>query len=133
MKIYKSKKDTWLMLITYLSSLVCLFASAFVFSDEISIQNIIIATLIFFVGCLFPLWLVTSLVYKINETMLIIICGPFRWRIEISSIKSITPSTDFLSSPALSLDRLLIVYDDGKSVLVSPQNKEGFIADLGAS
>ena len=35
------------------------------------------------------------------------------------------------SSPALSLDRLLIVYGVGKVVLVSPKDKEGFVSALG--
>jgi hypothetical protein len=38
-----------------------------------------------------------------------------------------TESRSPFSSPALSLDRLQIDYGAGKSILISPADKEGFI------
>jgi hypothetical protein len=35
-----------------------------------------------------------------------------------------------LSSPALSLDRLKIDYSDARSIMISPEDRERFLADL---
>lgn len=131
MKIYKSKQDLWLMLIIYISSLISLCASVYVLTVELSVTTVLISVLIFSVGGLMQVWLVFSLRYKIDDTFLRISCGPFKWQIEISSIQSVVPTTDMISSPALSLDRLLITYGSGKVVLVSPEDKEGFLGSLG--
>jgi hypothetical protein len=131
MKVFKSKQDTWLIAVIYLSSLICIFASAYVLFEGVSVTNIIIAALTSLIGGIFPIWLIVSLRYTIDDKTLDIKCGPFNWRIELSSIKSVEPSSDMASSPALSLDRLLIVYGVGKVVQVSPNDKEGFISALG--
>ncbi|CUS47551.1 MAG: Bacterial PH domain [Idiomarinaceae bacterium HL-53] len=130
MKIFKSKQDVWLIAVLYLSGFICFFGSTYVLFEGISITNIIIATFTSLVGG-FQIWLMVSLRYLIDEKMLKIICGPFRWSIELTSIKSVEPSSDMASGPALSLDRLSIVYGVGKVVLVSPLDKEGFISALG--
>jgi hypothetical protein len=133
MKIFKSKRDPWLVVVIYLNSFICFLASAYVLTEGVSAPNIIIATLTSFIGGIFPIWLIISLRYMIDRKMLSITCGPFSWEIELSSIRSVEPSNEMTSSPALSLDRLLIVYGVGKAVLVSPKDKEGFIHALGIS
>ena len=52
--------------------------------------------------------------------------------IDINKITKIVPTRSILSSPAVSLDRLEIFYNKYDSVLVSPKDKEGFIAGLKA-
>ncbi len=66
--------------------------------------------------------------YEVTSREVIARSGPFRWRIEIDGIESIRPSQSVISSPALSLDRLEIRYAGGKTLLVSPQDREGFLA-----
>ncbi len=51
------------------------------------------------------------------------------WRVPIAKIRSITPTRSALSSPALSLDRLRIIYDGGQ-IMVSPAEKGRFISAL---
>lgn len=46
------------------------------------------------------------------------------------SIKNISETRNPISSPALSLDRLEIVYNRFDSVLISPADKIDFIAEL---
>lgn len=61
---------------------------------------------------------------------LIIKCGYFySLDIEIDKIEKVKKSTKLTNAPALSSDRFEIKYLD-KKVLVSPQNKEGFLEDL---
>jgi hypothetical protein len=52
--------------------------------------------------------------------------------IDIHKITKIVPSRSILSSPAVSLDRLEVFYNKYDSVLVSPGDKVGFIAELKA-
>jgi hypothetical protein len=51
-------------------------------------------------------------------------------KIDIGSIKKIVPIKNMLSAPALSMDRLEIFYNQDNSVLVSPEDKAGFIEHL---
>ena len=51
----------------------------------------------------------------------------------MGGIREVRPTTNPLSAPALSLDRLRIDYEEGgrvRSLLVSPKDKEGFLQEL---
>ena len=72
-----------------------------------------------------------STYYVIDGDTLLIRCSMITWRVPIREITSITPTHSALSSPALSLDRLRIEYDN-KEILVSPADKQRFIAALRA-
>jgi hypothetical protein len=59
--------------------------------------------------------------------------GPFRWRIPLAAIVSVTPTRNPLSSPACSLDRLRITHRGPRGergLLVSPASKTGFLDAL---
>jgi hypothetical protein len=68
--------------------------------------------------------------YTLTESELRIVSGPFRWRIPLQEIRSVTPTRNPLSSPALSLDRLRIEYGNGNWIMVSPRDKERFLKEL---
>lgn len=85
----------------------------------------------------FIAWIVTGTSYTLAGRELIVRCGPFRWRIDVSDIRSITPARGIgvrirssRSSPALSMDRLEIIYGGGKSLMISPAEKETFLKDI---
>ena len=82
------------------------------------------------IGVGLPVWLFTSTYYKLNPGVLLVRCGPFTFNVPLEEITSITSSTSVLSSPALSLDRLRIHYGQGKSLMISPRDKEKFLRDL---
>jgi hypothetical protein len=66
--------------------------------------------------------------YTIEGTDLKIQCGFFKTApIDITSIQSIAETNNPLSSPALSLDRLLIRYAERRQVMISPKDKAAFI------
>ncbi len=50
--------------------------------------------------------------------------------IDINTIRKIETTKSVLSSPALSLDRLEVFYNKYDSVMISPQNKDAFVAQL---
>jgi hypothetical protein len=70
--------------------------------------------------------------YTINEdNTLRVKCGFFvNLLIDINQIRKIEFTRSVLSSPALSLDRIEIFYNKFDSVIVSPENKLEFIAQL---
>jgi hypothetical protein len=66
--------------------------------------------------------------YTIDGTQLRIRCGFFKTApIDITLIQSIAETNNPLSSPALSLDRLLIRYAERRQVMISPKDKVAFI------
>lgn len=69
--------------------------------------------------------------YTVDKGILRIVSGPFRWTIGIDQIGSVTQSRSPWSSPALSLDRLLIRYGRGRRIMVSPADKHGFLRAIG--
>lgn len=81
-----------------------------------------VAVLVLIVGML------RSTRYEVTGREVIAYSTPFRWRIEIESIESIRPSRSPASSPAMSLDRLEIRYGGGRTLLVSPEDREGFLS-----
>lgn len=65
--------------------------------------------------------------YEIVGTDLLVRSGPLKWTIPVADIQEITPSRNILSAPALSLDRLKIRFGKRMFVLVSPEDKDGFL------
>lgn len=87
------------------------------------------AVLVLLIGA-FLVYLLVSTRYTLTPQELLIESGPIRKRVLLSSIVSITPSRNPISSPALSLDRLEIRYGTYDSVLISPAYTAGFLATL---
>lgn len=83
------------------------------------------------IGVGLPLWLLFRTGYTLEPTQLRVRSGPFSWKVPLADIRSITPTRNPLSSPALSLDRLMIEHARGR-VMISPADKEGFLRDLEA-
>lgn len=68
--------------------------------------------------------------YLVRSDSLRIVSGPFKWTVPLADIREITPTRNPLSSPALSMDRLKIAYGKKKFVLVSPDDKDGFLRSI---
>ncbi len=82
-------------------------------------------------GAGFLLWMLYGTSYTFSPGGLRIRCGPFGILVPLSQIGSVVPSRNMLSSPACSLDRLLISYRQGRrKLLVSPEDKAGFLQAL---
>ncbi len=132
MKVFVSKIDYWLLAVILLCVAVSAYAAASLLGVELTLSNSLPAAFILFIGVVFPLWLLGSTRYYINghKNQLIITSGPFKWRIDIDSINSITETRNPLSGPALSLDRLLICYGHHRQIMISPKQKHEFLAAL---
>lgn len=80
---------------------------------------------------LFIIHIFSTTVYQINTDTLRINSGFFFQEcIEIKSIRKVSKSRNILQSPALSLDRIELTYNRFDSILLSPRDKAGFVAEL---
>ncbi|UKE71286.1 PH domain-containing protein [Xanthomonas cerealis pv. cerealis] len=86
--------------------------------------GLLTAAAVFVIGTVLPAWLLLSTAYTIESEVLIVRSGPIRQRIPLDQISDIRPSSNPISSPALSLDRLEIHYGQ-KRILISPKDKQG--------
>lgn len=69
--------------------------------------------------------------YVIDGNYLIINSGFIvRMKIDINTVLKIVETYSIISSPATSLHRLNIIYNEHSSVLISPKDKSGFIAHI---
>ena len=127
MQTFSSKIDLWLLLVLLLAIAVCTIAAF----GSLRTGNWLSAIVVLVVGAGLPVWLLLSTHYTITDETLVVRSGPFSWRVELTAISSIQPTSNPVSSPALSLDRLAIHYGNGKRLLVSPQDQEGFRAAIG--
>ena len=76
---------------------------------------------------LFLGWIWFRTGYTVTENDLEIKSGLIYMKIPLKEIKTIRKSRNPFSAPALSLDRLEIKYGDYRKVIISPEDKKGFI------
>ncbi|MDR0902297.1 MAG: PH domain-containing protein [Opitutaceae bacterium] len=68
-------------------------------------------------------------VYTIGEGRLKIRCGLVKYNVPLAKIINVERSSSIWSAPALSLRRVLVTTEDG-SYLISPRDRDGFIAGV---
>jgi len=128
---FTSRVDSWLIAI---GPLVGLAAAAVVAGVAVppALQSgraldLLVPALVIVIAAVLPLWLVLDTNYTLTADDLLVRSGPFRWRVALSEVREVSPSRSWISSPALSLDRLHIGYGAGRSILVSPREKQRFV------
>lgn len=130
MNEFNSNIDTWLVIVILIAIASSIIVGIFQASSSIT------AMLISFSSAGFIIVLIVALVfpckYVLKQDYLLIKSGLFyRQRIPYSKIENIELSSNPLSAPALSLKRVKISFGKGLQFqLVSPQNREEFIAAL---
>lgn len=126
---FPSKRDGWLVAIVWLSGGLLLGTAWLpLASPGLGALRIPVA-LLHGLGAGLGFWVLYGTSYRIADRELLVRGGPFRWRIPLDAIRSVTPTNNPLSSPACSLDRLRIAYGD-RALMVSPADKAGFLAAL---
>lgn len=130
MQIFKSKIDKWVLVCLALSTIACLMGASVMLKIG-GTFNYALAAVVIIAGAGIPLWILVSTRYIVSEDELKIVSGPFSWIIAISVIKSVQETQSTITSPALSFDRLEIIYGEDKAIIVSPLDKAGFVKQLG--
>ena len=128
--IFKSAVDLWLLVIVALVVIISLVVSVRLFLKA-SLAGCLTGAWLTAIGIGLPLWLFYTTQYLVEDEVLKIQSGPFKWTIPITSISQVVETSNPLSSPALSLRRLKIVYDNNKSVMVSPKDRDEFLVAIG--
>ena len=130
-KRFKSKIDTWIaLLIVAVAVMDIAFIVIFAMSSDSPVDKTI-ATLVLVAVFVLLIWLTFGTYYAVNKDTLRVVSGPFRWKISIADITSVTPTRAMWSSPAMSLDRLRIVYGNGRRIMISPADKQDFLRAIG--
>ncbi len=125
--IFPSKIDRWIVWLTAIPLMISAAAvtSALLAGPPLPAAFLMVGLEVLIVA--FITWAYRGTRYLVTDREVIARSGPFRWRIEIAGIESIRPSRNPLSSPAMSLDRLEIRYGGGRRLLISPEDRKGFL------
>jgi hypothetical protein len=122
MKIYKSKIDWWLII----PFLVPIYFGIISWKNNDKMGWLVIVATVAFV-----VFMYRSTYYIIDNNKLIVRSMFIVYeKIEISSIKKIYKTRNPLSSPALSLNRLAIVYNKYDEIMISPEEKQDFLEKI---
>ena len=131
---YRSRVDIWIPAVMALSLLAAI-AGIFVGGMQEGPLRVAQGGFIVLGVAGFLAWILLGTTYTLEGRELIVRSGPMRWKIAIDDIHSIEPARGLKkgrSSPALSMDRLLITYGSDKSLMISPDERERFLADIKA-
>jgi hypothetical protein len=136
--VFPSKVDTWLACVigvsVVVSAAVAIYLLVGFFLLGLSAERGVVllsGTALLLLGVILPVWMMLTTRYTFDDGTLIIASGPFKWRVPLSEVRSVRPTRDLGSSPALSLDRLRIEYGT-RWIMVSPRDRTGFLAALEA-
>ena len=131
MKQFQSKIDLWILLVLIL---VLVVDFGLIISIALRPESPM-ATTATILACIAAMALILSVLlrthYTVDKRELRIVSGPFRWKIPLDQIESVAATGSALSSPALSLDRLVIRYGKRRRIMVSPADKQGFLRAIG--
>ena len=123
---FKSAVDLWLLVIVALVVIISLGVSVRLVLQR-SPAGYLRVIGVLAVGIGLPLWFLYTTQYLVEDEVLKIQSGPFKWTIPITSISQVVETSNPRSSPALSLRRLKITYGESKTVMVSPKDRENFL------
>jgi hypothetical protein len=127
--VYRSKIDEWLFMVFAIASLLAVGACVPLLLYGSWVEWLLAAITVA-VGIGLPWWILLTTAYTITTGFLDVRSGPFHWQVPLRQIQRVSRTRSALSSPALSLERLKIDYSDSKSIMISPEDRERFLADL---
>ena len=131
MQWYRSKVDWWLVPLLCLPPLASLVVCvALVLAGQTAALPLGIAAVLFVLGIYFGL--VFPMRYGLDDTQLVVRFGICRQRIPLADISEVKLTSNPLSAPALSLDRLRVQFGQGvfKAVMISPADRNLFLDEL---
>jgi len=123
MEKFKSKIDLWFVILVGILFTLILIRLAY---DQNWVGFIFIIFVISYV-----IYSFSTTTYSIEGDKLKIKCGYFfNFLIEIKDIKTISETFNIISSPALSFNRLEILYNKFDTLLISPKDKNRFLETI---
>jgi len=126
---FRSKRDAWLVATLGIASGIDFAVAGWLLLGRIPVAGFV-APLLLAAGA-FQLHLLAAIDYTFEGDVLRIRASFFRWRVPLAEIDAVEPTRNPLSSPAASLDRLLIRYGK-RRIMISPLDQPGFLRALAA-
>jgi hypothetical protein len=123
---FASKVDRW-----YILLMVAVLALGGILAVEAVSTGRLWAVVILFVPIGLLIWNLVSTYYVVTEESLLVRCLLFRTTVLLASVRMLRASRDLRAAPALSMDRIEVLYEDG-SVLVSPKDEAAFMQAIRA-
>lgn len=121
--VFNSKVDIWMAIIFILVPISMIYG---VITEPSAVLLLVTAFVIVLLCILF-----FGTKYVIEKDELIVYAGIYKKRIPIQQIRSLRPSKNPLSAPAMSIDRIEITFDPHiQVILVSPKERELFVNKL---
>ena len=121
--VFKSKVDIWMAIIFILVPISMIYG---VITEPSAVLLLVTAFVIVLLCILF-----FGTKYVIEKEELIVYGGIYKKRIPIKQIRSLRPTKNPLSAPAMSIDRIEITFDPHiQVILVSPKERELFVKKL---
>ena len=126
---FRSEVDPRMRTVARLTTVGVLVALVGVFYAGLSMSSYLLIPLML-AGAALPWWVLATTDYTVTDRSLEIRSGPFHWSVRLGDISRIERTMSSASSPALSLDRLRIQHAAGAQVMISPENRRDFLAEL---
>lgn len=120
---FSCKHDVWLGILIWLT-IGMAFYNSYINNAPGAIKGMV-GFIILFMG-----WIWFRTIYLVREGLLITWSGPFRNKVPIQYISSISGTRNILFSPSFSIRNALLIQVGNKRIVVSPRNKKGFIEAL---
>jgi len=130
---FPSKRDGWFVAVVWIACVVVVVSGGLHVAADGAAWSRVVLAIVLFGAAAFMLSVLYGTGYRIGERSLHVRGGPFRWRIPLRAIASVSPTKNPLSSPACSLDRLRVAYRTGRGervLMISPSDKSGFLDAL---
>jgi hypothetical protein len=126
--IYYSKVSYTLLIVVFIVFFGSLIPN---YIDEGFNSNMFLMTLALIILFGFVLHMFLNTTYKIEKGKLYIKCGFFNYNpVNIGEMKKVSKSSNIISSPAASFDRIEITYGKFDELIISPKYKTKFVEDL---
>ena len=129
--VFEPKRDAWIVALIWAGALLCVYGALVQFVGPGPFVLKLVVLLFLGFAAVFMVWILYQIDYTLTDDNLVIRCGPMRYDVPLVRIDSVSPTRNPLSSPAPSLDRLLIKWNDGrKKIIISPARKADFLQEL---
>lgn len=123
---FHSKIDIWLLLVFIFVIATSVLAIVTLAMRPNFQQSWVPIAISIVLGIGFPISAIFATYYSIDDNKLFIRSSIFTWEIPIEDIQTVKEQKVLTSSPALSMDRILITYRGGQ-VAISPKQKSEFL------
>jgi hypothetical protein len=124
---FRSRIDSWILILLIIAIGGMMLALVAALMNGVRRTEALILMAIIVPGTLLIVSTLLRTHYTVADGKIRVVSGPFAWNVPIAEITDISETHSPLSSPALSLDRLRISYGRNKCIMVSPEDKKGFL------